>query len=124
VLALFFPLSALGLWLGALLSEGLTQSPSAAAAVRALPILLAFVVSAAGSGALLGRFALRASRRAVLVSGALGGAVIVVLASLGGALRPPAIAAAASIFLIGGGALGAHLGARFGRRRRPGAASS
>jgi hypothetical protein len=121
VLALFFPLSALGIWLGSWLSGFSSPDSALSAGLRALPILAAFGGSAAGSGALLGRFALRASPRAVLISGALGGATIVLLASFGGALRPIPVAAAASVLLIGGGACCAGLGARFGRSRRPGA---
>lgn len=119
VVALFLPLSAVGVWLGGRLAQRLAHSPAAAAALAALPVLVAFVVSAWGAGAFVGRFGRRARAGGVILAGAFGGCATFALAALGGALKPWPVAVGAALVLVGIGGGCAVLGAAFGRRRRP-----
>ena len=112
-LSLFLPLSALGLWLGALLA------PSSGAAAAALPLIVAFAVSAWGGGAIAGRFGTRLVARHGLLAGALGGLFTLLPALLAGALSPWSVALASALFLVAAGGGFAWLGARYGIRRRP-----
>jgi hypothetical protein len=112
-LALFLPLSALGLWLGARLAPGFGS------AAGALPLLAAFAVSAWGGGAIAGRFGARLVARHGLLAGALGGLLTLLPAVLARALSPWSVALAAAVFLVAAGAGFAWLGARYGIRQRP-----
>lgn len=112
-LALFLPLSALGLWVGARLV------PSFGGAAGALPLIVAFAVSAWGGGAIAGRFGTRIAARHGLYAGALGGLFTLLPAVLARTLSPWGVALAAALFLVAAGAGFAWLGARFGIRQRP-----
>lgn len=120
VAALFLPSSAVALWLGGRLERGLALGDPGSALVRAAPIALAFAASAWSGGALSGRFGLRTRPEHGLACGALGGSFVLLPAVLARALSPWAVALGAVVVLVGGGALFAWLGARYGIRRRPG----
>lgn len=112
-LALFLPLSAVGLWLGARLA------PAHGSAAGALPLLAAFAASAWGGGAIAGRFGTRIAARHGLLAGALGGLLALLPAVLARALSPWSVALGAALSLVAAGAGFAWLGARYGIRRRP-----
>ncbi|HET9932268.1 MAG TPA: hypothetical protein VFQ35_16305 [Polyangiaceae bacterium] len=114
----FLPLSLVGLWAGSRLARGLARSETAALGWAALPVLLAYVVAAAGAGAVVGRFGQRAHRAVPAGAGALGGALLVGFSLLKG-VGSSAMAVGAACIFIGGGALFAALGASYGRKRRP-----
>jgi hypothetical protein len=121
VAALFLPSSAVGLWLGARLRNAVAVSEALGSLLGAAPIIAAFAVSAWSGGALCGRFGLRTRGEHGLAAGALGGSFVLAPALLTRALGPWSVAFGALIVLVGGGALFAWLGARYGMRRRPGA---
>ena len=123
VAALFLPSSAIGLWLGARL-QNLVPSNSTASLLGAAPLVIAFAASAWSGGALCGRFGGRTRAEHGLAAGALGGSFVLAPALLTRALSPWAVALGAVLVLVGGGALFAWLGARYGVRRRPGAQPS
>jgi predicted membrane-bound spermidine synthase len=116
--SLFLPSSLLALWLGQRLARSVDGS-GAAAALVALPVLLALAGSAWSAAALSARFGIR-TRPLHQVSGSVLGSVFILGLSLLG--RVPwsfELAAAAGSVVIGVGALAAWLGARYGLRRRP-----
>jgi MFS family permease len=118
----FLPLSLLSLWAGSRLARRFASSETAALLLAALPVLLAYAAAAWGAGAVIGRFGLRAQRAVPAASGALAGTSLVLLAVWRGAGPWQLVLGAACIF-VGGGAMFAALGARFGRKRRPGLSS-
>ena len=118
----FLPLSLVSLWIGSRLARRFATSEAWALLLAALPVLIAYALAAWGAGALVGRFGLRAQRGVPAASGALAGTVLVFFSLLKGA-GPWQLVAGAALIFIGGGALYAALGARFGRKRRPGLSS-
>lgn len=116
VVVLFLPLAVVAVWVGARLARGVEGA--AAASVTALPIVLAFAMASTAAGAFVGRFGPRAGRGGAALAGALGGAVVVGIGALGRALSPWVVAVAATVALVGGGAVFALLGASLGRRLR------
>lgn len=120
VMAVFFPLSMLAVPLGAGLSRHAGGAFAVRAALTALPVFAAFALAAWAAGAVVGRFALRATRHTAPLAGALGAAALLGLVLARGGFGGTAVLAAVSALLVGGGASLAWLGARFGKRRRPG----
>jgi hypothetical protein len=102
---------------------GRVDAFAARAALTALPALLAFALAAWSAGAVIGRFGLRARSSTAPLAGALGAAVILLLTLARGGLGGVAVLLALSALLLGAGAACALFGARFGERRRPGAAA-
>jgi hypothetical protein len=123
VLAVFFPLSVLAVPLGVALSRHVEGAFALQAALTAVPVLAAFAFSAWVAGAVVGRFGLRAKGHTAPLAGAVGAAVILVLVSSRGGLGGLAVLGLVSALLLSTGVWFARLGARFGRRRRPGAAN-
>lgn len=120
-LAVFFPLSVLAVPLGVGLSRRVGGAAGVSALLVAAPVLFAFAFAAWAAGAIIGRFALLATRRTAALAGTLGAVVILLLVSLRGGLGGALALALVSALLFALGASFAELGARFGKRRRPGA---
>jgi hypothetical protein len=120
-LTVFFPLSVLAVPLGVGLGRHAGHATGVKALLAAVPVLVAFAFAAWAAGAIIGRFALLATRRTAAFAGALGALVILLLVSLRGGLSEALLLTLVSALLLGLGASFAELGARFGRRRRPGA---
>lgn len=123
LLAVFFPLALLAVPLGVTLAGRVEGAFAARAALTALPVLFAFSLAAGSAGAVIGRFGLRARHSTAPSAGALGAAVILLLTLARGGLGGIAVLVALSLLLLGAGAACAWFGARFGERRRPGAAA-
>jgi hypothetical protein len=120
VLAVFFPLAMLAVPLGIGLTRYAASSFIKNSLLTSVPVFAAFALSAWAAGAVVGRFGLRAKRWTAPAAGALGAAVILVLASLRGGLGDAVVLISVSVLLLGTGALFAQRGARYGERRRPG----
>jgi len=118
ILIAFLPLSLLGLWAGGKLARRLAGSEETALLMAASPVLLAYALSTLGSGAVIGRFGLRARPSTAPLAGALAGALLVAFSMWKGAGPWPLLLGATLVF-VGGGALWTALGARLGRKRRP-----
>jgi hypothetical protein len=116
--SLFLPSSLLALWLGERLARGVDGS-GAAAALVALPVLLALAGSAWSAAAISARFGIRTRPLHQVTGGALGSVLIVGLSLFGRVAWSFGLAAAAGSLVIGVGAFCAWLGARYGLRRRP-----
>ena len=115
VLASFLPLSMIAVWLAGKLQRALGSVSPLASAVAALPVLVAYALSAWGAGAAVGRFGVRATRWTAYQGGALGGALVFGIALLGNANTASSVLA---VLLPALAAAFAGLGARWGRRRR------
>ncbi len=117
-LAVFLPLLPLSLWASARLFH-LGADSGSGALLGALTVLLALAIAATSAGAVVGRFGLRATRATAPLSGALGGAMIVVLSLLGGRPVVFVVLVPAALLLLLTGAACAAIGARIGKRLRP-----
>src|SRR3954467_13130551 len=60
VITLFLPLSALGVWLGAVLSRALPLGGTSRIVLGAAPVAFSFLIACGAAGALVGRFGGRA----------------------------------------------------------------
>lgn len=118
----FLPLSIPALWAGSRLSRAFATTETAAIVLAAVPVLLGYSAAAWGAGAIIGRFGLRAHRTVPAASGALAGTFFVLFSLWKGA-GPWQLTLGAACIFMGGGALAASLGGRFGRKRRPGISS-
>ena len=114
VLVLFLPLSVVGVFLGAELARAFQGGPTLAA----LPTLVLFAGSAFAAGAITGRFGRRAGPSSALLAGALGGALVLLLAALGRAFASWTVASAAAIGVLSISSGFSWLGARLGKRLR------
>jgi len=114
VITLFLPLSVVGVWIGAWLSQA---SPSRIV-LGAGPVALSFLAASASAGALVGRFGGRAKAREAALSGALGAGLSWLLALLGGSLTPWLVALSSLVLLVAFGAGAAFLGAKLTLARR------
>lgn len=119
VLTFFFPSSLLAVWIGERLATAIGLDGPSAAALAALPVILAFALSAWSAGALGGRFGLRTRERHGRLAGALGALGVLGLALVGASPPSPLVTLAAGTLLIALGVVSAGLGARYGIRRRP-----
>lgn len=135
-LTIWLPLAAVATWLGSRLAlmvlgaadqQALTPALDAASAsqkawasvLQVLPLMLSFFLACLASAMLVGRFGGAAGTKQAILGNLSGSAVVLGLAALAGPLAPP-VAFAAAAFL-GLASLGAgFLGARWGRRLRPG----
>jgi hypothetical protein len=115
--SLFLPSSLLALWLGERLARSVDGS--GAAAMIALPVLLALAGSAWSAGALSARFGIRTRPLHQVVGGALGSVLILGLSLFGRVPWSFWLVATAGSLMIGVSALFAWLGARYGQRLRP-----
>lgn len=118
VLVVFLPTSMVGLWFGATLARGAAGSAGLGAFLAGAPVLLAFAFAAWAAGAVIGRFALRATPRTAPAAASLASvALLALFVARDSAFGWPLLTAMASLLVLAGASL-AWAGARFGRRLR------
>jgi hypothetical protein len=111
-------------WQWCLIGAGLASTMWMPLAVLAaphgmLPLIVCFGITAAGAGALVGRFGGQAGKREAGISGAIAAFGVTCLAGLGGSGLSPSGLAAVALVLAAVGAAAGFAGGAFGVTRRP-----